>query len=385
MFFDLSHLSESTATSKTENKAQRVQVWRPTPSKIPRKVSHHSSLPLTSKSSDKVAVTACKLHSSNKVSEDLLEAEQTIPTQDQPDLSTGDNSNETSAATLWRILLSPEEATYDASHDSYLNDSTYQPTKPVLAAPYEIYDHHIDSGDAPVELDATAIPFVHANSLTGHANERGSDTFLAPDPGVFIHDTALHGPVEEFMFGLNEYVVDQEYTQCALETLPPLPTSPAPMENVLAEAPAVVSKSEDTVMQITEQSPGATDEQYNSECALFYLATAAEELVDDDLVDVATFLTSAHGSDCWCDECQWNWPEFNDYTFTIYDDAWPECLSRLQPGPPAAEDDWDWADGAPATVVGDEGMGIAGGHVTAQPSWEEFFPCRPSSLAHRAW
>lgn len=384
MFFDLSQLSEKEVTSKADPTRQDLQVWRPPPSTIPRKVSNYSPRLASCKSSDKLVGTRSKLHASDQGSEDVLQGKEITSAQGQPDFSTGEICNEATAANLWRILLTPEKqsAADEDGHEAYLNSCAYQPTETMLAAPYGFYDHRLQAVGAPIELDATAIPFVHANSLTGHANERGSETIPALDSGVFIYDTALYGPVEEFMFGLNEYVVDQDYaTQRALEALPPLPPSPIP---VPMDAGSLESKiqSEDTVMQTTGLAVDAPDAHYSSECALFDLVTAADALVDDDLVDVATFLTSAHGSDCWCDECECNWPELNNDISPTHEDAWPEYVCSLGPTSPAIESDWDWAD---ENWLSNEEREVSRSRCAVKPLWDDFFPNRPSSLAHRRW
>jgi hypothetical protein len=294
---------------------------------------------------------------------------------------------EASAANLWRILTSPERPPRDADDNPYLNSFAYRPTEDIFAAPYGHFDHRLESVGATIELDNTEIPFVHANSLTGHANERGSDPTLVSDYDTRAVDSVTTlTPMQEFMYGLNEFVVDHDVEGPVEgeETLPPLPPSPSPShEGTGSVIMTTQTYNDGPLNQNEDRTLSNSDAQYNSEKALFDLEAAYRtDSNDDDIVDVATFLAMGHSSNCWCYDCDYETPELLDLGSTDEEDGWALCSTDVEGATPSvgSEWEWDWSRSMSEEVVEEDEMDGAGWQFAGEPG-----PPSASALAHGAW
>jgi len=217
-----------------------------------------------------------------------------------------------------------------------------------------------------LELDNTEIPFVHANSLTGHANERGSDAVLTDEPEVFVFDTpAGVAPLEWSSFGLNELMVDHEYD---VEALPPLPSSPSPVEFETVSVITTPPCEESNVFDDEPPVP-ASDAQYNIGMALFDLESAAFPADEEDLVDVTTFLAMGHGNSCWCKDCEEESPELMDYEQSIDDEDWIDDSSDETVVSPSGDSEWDWDYETPTSENEKEG---GSNKCSSQPEGDGF-------------
>ena len=222
MFFDLSRLPERLSSPAAPPKCQEIQLWQPKIVPQPKKVSRffppRSSSP---KLSVKLPSTACTLHKCDKGTQvDLPIKPSKIPrpvervaevTEDVR--SENHDQIEASAANLWRILT-----TKDEKPDSFVSDPYAQlrASKYFLRPPtpeHRVYDTRMESIGAPVELDSTEVPYVHANSLTGEGNERASYTQrVIEDHTTVIYTSPINvtPPADEMLEGLNEMVVDHD-------------------------------------------------------------------------------------------------------------------------------------------------------------------------------
>lgn len=296
-----------------------------------------------------------------------------------------DEESKKSAANLWKILASTEFSVHGDDNDLYTRNFLYKPPDDVDVAPRGIHDDRLEPFDMPIELDSTAVPYVHANSLTGHANERGSEPFPTSEEDVVLFEepVSLAG-IQEHLGGLNEMVMDP-YTDeghtdalLAVLSLPPLPPSPNPY--TAAGFPEPVDS---VIMQnhTTEYELERLDAHFQSEQALFRPSSPTVKDPDDDFVDVATFLTMGHAMNCWCTDCG-EPPEllYGD-TLVEEDDDWMVYSTTEGERSPSGLSDWEWEWG---TAVHDKEQKVVRASSPFQSSWDDQFPPLPSSVAHRA-
>ena len=391
LFFDLSKLPQPTYTPNNASNGRELQLWRPQPSSQPKKQSRFFPPSTSPKPNVKLPPTACKLHTNDKgvqtetapkprtVAESL---EQVVKAAETARKLKCDGQSEKSAANLWKILTSSEHPIRGDDNDLYPRNFSYQPTDDMFA-PHGGYDHRLESVSMPIELDSTPVPYVHANSLTGHANERGSEPFPTVEEDVVLfEETADLTGMQEYLGGLNEMVmdpyVDEGYTDALLAVLdlPPLPSSPNPYTAAGFPEPVdSVIMQDHNLDNEQEQS----DARFQNEQVLFHPPSPTIRSPDDDIVDVATFLTMGHALNCWCNDCG-EPPEllFGD-TLVEDDDEWMvySTTDAEQSSPGLSEWEWEWG-----TVMHDDERGSA---PSLKPSWDDVFPCLPSTVAHRAW
>lgn len=328
-----------------------------------------------------------------------------------------DDQAEKSAANLWNILTSSEHTVRGDDNDLYTSNTSYNSLDSMDVPPLGLFDHRLESIGAPCELDDTSVPYVHANSLTGHANERGSESFSISEEDVTLFDPPANpAHVQELLGGLNELVMDpytdEGYTDALLAVLTALPL-PSPEEEqeledtapIVTDPPSYASIIRGRAQRKEESKTEleTSDAHFKSEQALFTPppippAKPAEE----DLVDVATFLRMGHSDNCWCNDCgepellnPWDLtpkesePEVSEWG--TEDEGWmfystDEEVSRS----PSVSSAWEWEWG---TIVVDEETKVkvedlrAPAEVgsTKAPTWDETFPCKPSCVAHRPW
>jgi hypothetical protein len=435
LFFDLSKLPEPALFPNHERSGRELQLWRPQATPPPKKQSRFFPPKSPPKPNVKLTPISCKLHAYDKgveeatlskpktLTESLEQVVQAAATarklacNDEPDKN---------AANLWKILKSTERPIRYDDNDLYPSNVSYQPIDHLHVAPYGIYDHHLERVGMPVELDNTEIPYVHANCLTGHANERGSEPYPTPEEDVTIFEAAAYPhQIEDYLGGLNELVMDpytdEGYTDAllAILDLPPLPASP----DLEHSAPIVTDPhAVDQVNKGVRTELESSDAHFKSEQALFHPQPLAPRAPDDDLIDVATFLKMGHGTNCWCNDCGEPPASLSGDTF-VEDDGWmvysstddydwpawsapatpndvqtwqswslpttpneePSLPSLSHPTPPddqAVSSAWEWEWG---TVVHDVEQNVERTSSPYQPTWDEVFTCKPSSVAHRAW
>ena len=395
LFFDLSKLPEPVHTPKYASNGRELQLWRPQPSPQPKKHSRFFPPSTSPKPNVKLPPISCKLHTDDKgvqtaaaskpktVAESL---EQAVKAAETARKLNCEERDEKSAANLWKILTSSEHPIRGDDNDLYPRSFSHQPVHEMYAAPHGVYDHRLESVGMPIELDSTPVPYVHANSLTGHANDRGSDLFPTSEEDVILFDEPANlAGIEERLGGLNEMVMDpymdEGYTDALLAVLDlhPLPPSPSPY------AAAGFPEPVDSVIvqdRTLDNELNQSDAHFQSERALFHPPSPRLRTPDEDLVDVATFLTMGHALNCWCNDCG-EPPEliFGD-TLVEDDDEWMVYSTTENERSPSVSSVWEWEWG---TVVHDEEKKVERAPPPYQPSWDDEFPCLPSSVAHRAW
>ncbi|KAK3683129.1 hypothetical protein LTR37_020543 [Vermiconidia calcicola] len=398
IFFDLSSLPEPKGPLRGNNECQDMQLWRPKVSPRPRKQSRFFPPPSPPKPSVRLPEARSKLHAADAGPEDVGMAkpkslaesiEHAVKAAESALRIRKDEEGNSSAAKLWRILPSTEKPALSSDEAPYINFSVHQPTDCVAAMQYGMYDHRLESVGMPIELDSIEVPFVHPNSLIGHANERGSEPMpLLEEDAVVPESPKTMTPAQEMLYGINELAVDSydegEYTNALLAKLdlPPLPPSP---ELIRSDSVITGGKTQDNSLHdgsIVENELSKSDAHFNSEQALFEL-TSPECLkgADHDIIDVATFLTMGHSDNCWCNDCG-EPPELISPNEWIEDDEWMMYSSDEDVRSPSVESDWEWDWG---TVGGAEEQDAAWYSWSSQPGWDDVDSYKPSSVAHTAW
>ena len=388
LFFDLSKLPEPIEPfkQKQQPRCQEMQLWRPHASPQPKKQSRYFSPPSAAESKVELPSPGYKLHNIdqgiagvqrqalNSVVEPIELAANAAQTTAQ---DRGDEQSDAYPANLWKILNPREDGTPNYIYDSDDDTVAYRPTEEVFAAPYGHFDHRLEAVGLPTELEDTQIPFVHGNSLTGHANEC-ADYPLPPS----AQDSVIFGPAEhatavgvEGFTGMNEMAVDpyadENYTNAVLAAIDLVQVPPSPPSNHEDQA----------------QHP-APSTHHHSEQALF-------EPLDDDIVDIAPFLPQTHITQCKCQDCS-EPPELVGTDMLTEDEGWmvySTMQEGIPPSTPPTTSGWEWEWGtfvndADGGEEGDAATGLAGGNAANAAALEAFYPCgpcTPSSVAHGSW
>lgn len=409
LFFDLSKLPEPTYSPKWDSTGRELQLWRPqpTPPPLPKKQSRFFQSTGSPKPTVKLPPTACKLHADDDgidertqpkpktVAESLDQVVRAAETARKLKCEQSDKN----AANLWEILTSDEYLIRGDDNDLYPCDLSHQPLDDLYLAPCGVYDHRLESVGMPYELDDTEIPYVHSNSLTGHANERGSEKFPTSEEDVTLFEAPTNlACIEDFLGGLNEMVMDpytdEGYTDALLAVLnlPPLPTSP----DLEDTAPLTTDPRRiDSFMVAdrgTQTELDTSDAHFKSEQALFHPQSFTPRTPDEDLVDVATFLKMGHAGNCWCNDCGEppailsNERFAEDNGWMVYspvdEQTWPSWSVPTTPDDGSVSSAWEWEWG---TIVHDEKQKVESALPPYTPSWDKALPCQQSCLAHGAW
>ena len=182
---------------------------------------------------------------------------------------------------------------------------------------------HYIAEQPPCELDAreTEIPYVHANSLTGHSNDRDVlDVSPAYEQRRALADSGVGLPIifadePHHLVGLNELVVDHDIVASTNDTtaagvalpvsLPATPPATPPLRRFIDMANIL------PVACIVEAEHNLSDAHYHSEQALFCqsplsLAQSAQTLHESTTsssINIAEFLNLGHAKQCWCGHC----------------------------------------------------------------------------------
>ena len=133
---------------------------------------------------------------------------------------TPDERAKASAANLWSILTSKDD-TYKETAPCIDNFASKHP-QDRLSAPFGMFDirmgaigmfdTRMDAIGMPAELESKDVPYVHANSLTGHGNERAEyHERDHEEHRTVICDVPIACTPKDGMYpGLNEMVVDHD-------------------------------------------------------------------------------------------------------------------------------------------------------------------------------
>jgi len=274
-------------------------------------------------------------------------------------------------ANLWHILDAPTSEVDRDYYDSYEKNLTWD-----WAANQSDCLDMFDPAYALSELAVSELPFVHANSLTGFANERAS--YETPCAKLELPEyipLEQSSTIQELLVCTNELVVDQymeeEYAEkiiAALEDLPRLPATPIPKPAKLHLEGTLQTLSADT--EHGDVLP-AYDAHYQSEQALFRTSSPT----DDDIVDIVTFLRTQCAPDCWCEDCK-DPPELLPSDSEADEEPWVDFFEI-----------GGWSTPVSPLLLGAE-LACAFDDDEEDEIWGEWvdFPrCSPSVLAHGPW
>lgn len=367
LFFDLSSLPEPKTTAPAVTKLQELELWRDKLNFKPRQSRFFPSRSLQTPVI-KLPRISCKLREPDKAYQDA--DTQTRPLS-MPDISVDSpieagektsrnpeiqDSKETSstAANLWKILM-------DDMPDEKISNRYFQPLRGD-----EEYTS-IAAAESPVaELDGLNVPYVHSNSLTGHANhtaaghaDRGSlSDSMALMANMFVHNA------ERSLETLEANCMDSspEAKEADLIALPLLPE----MSDTSPSSPPAEQKNASV-----EDSPDltVTDAHFLSEQDLFERPLPPSPSAS--VCDLATFLTMGHVENCWCRDCDENCTLVGNDTLTE-DEGWMVWSSAgihndRMSTPATVFETWTEnvdANEDPSPIVN-----------TSAPSWDDFFPC----------
>lgn len=169
------------------------------------------------------------------------------------------------------------------------------------------------------ELEATEVPYAHANSLTGYNNAAavapltiGRSGEHAADSGVYLEVLREPAAPANDLDGGHQvsHIFDEGTT---MATVPRMPTHVPHIESsfdLLFDFPKAHANFPDE--HITSSA------QYHSEAKLFEASGVPVVAPEDELMDVATFLRMGHVADCWC--CNRVPPLMSDESSTEDDD-----------------------------------------------------------------
>ena len=300
---DLSKLPEPVRTSKPEPRCEELQLWEPKISPQPEKVSRFFPPPPPPKPKVKLPPTRPKLHQDDTGIQDYQppdhfdaagSVELKADDAEMAPMATPNEDSEECAANLWRILRSPENGTCLTYSDPYTSSFAYRWNETVFTTPSEGRDHKLGAVGVPAELENTEIPYVHANSLTGVANQCASIADTNTEDAIMFDSPVCMKPVDELLYGMNELTLDPYVDTGSTESLPPLPTSPRleAVESSLWDAELVNDISDGG-----EAEWSGSTAHFGSEQSLFDLKS------DRNIVPLARFLAMGHAPNCWCPTC----------------------------------------------------------------------------------
>lgn len=225
--------------------------------------------------------------------------------------------DETVAANVWRIL-----STTPPIQSSPVNSDCR--SSPIDATHYHVAQVHLDDNDClrPYELEgqAIAVPYVHANSLTGYSNE--AESAVAPfrnEESHFLSDSGIGLPIlrlsQHYDLSMNELVVDHGiYGHTALELAAAVPLPPSlPVTPPTTPPTQSVSDIADIlpIDCVAESEHLDSDAHFRSEQALFLQSpplkgqemSKTHNALDHSSINVADFLKLGHAKQCWCGRC----------------------------------------------------------------------------------
>ncbi|KAK5128424.1 hypothetical protein LTR85_003092 [Meristemomyces frigidus] len=248
-------------------------------------------------------------------------------------------------------------------------DSLRQDYRAVWHEFIEAYNH----AHGPAELQGKEVPYIHANSLTGHSNEVTLSPYADEHPTLSDSGVSFT-PLASPPIGLNEMMVDYDveplcygegiHTGDAYLESYPTPSS-ASHTFVLADILPIDCVREDG----GEEALTKSDAHFQSEQELFELP-ALPDSPAESIIDVADFLKMGHAKPCWCTECD-EVPdlEANDQ-LTAPDDDWVFY---------SAADDTSTVSQA-STEADDDEKQSARIQCGTDPDWADFLPSTPGSL-----
>jgi len=291
---------------------------------------------------------------------------------------------EPSAANLWHILTSENKVVSNDCHDPYLASFKPADGEDSAMAVFETPKPSQKQSSSAPELDGRELPYVHANCLTGYANEIAMSPYSDEHPA--LRDSAICvTPLPEPPLSLNELMVDHDVPSGVRADYPPpysemqprvsQPSSGSRPSYVLADVLPI---------DCVELDGGAaalstSDAHFQSELELFELPALPPDTPEQSIIDVAAFLKLGHAKNCWCGDCG-EVPELIEthereaMPLTEADDGWT-IFSVVED----ASSDASGTTQSDTEICGLEGNG-AGMDCAIAGDWDEVFFDQPSPL-----
>ncbi|KXT00581.1 hypothetical protein AC579_10251 [Pseudocercospora musae] len=253
-----------------------------------------------------------------------------------------------SAANLWSILTDINMQNDHSS--SYPEHSVWEDdwsSGGGVALP-----NMLDQETLPAEMEAPVTPYVHLNSLVGHANARGaaftSDHYAMRDSGVYLEQNLASAPLVHEL--------------SAMPLTPPLSSSSTPIPLRNGRPP------------ISSEELDSSADHYDSEQQLFEATeTPLPESRPESPIDLPTFLAMGHVENCWCLDCK-EAPELVEHENVLDEEDWTTWSSN--------DDESDICVTNELQAVADAGHEDDLDEVSRRPrasapEWNDFFPCTP--------
>ncbi|KXT05106.1 hypothetical protein AC578_7562 [Pseudocercospora eumusae] len=337
-FFDLSSIPE-----RRDPPAGNMQLLRAVQPKKQSRFFPPSSIP---RPKVKLPRIACTLHQCEhkRADPEVVEEEKEIKTIGN---SMKTHVQSPSAANLWSILTEAEMQN-DRSR-SYSEDSIWKDDSSSgggVALP-----NMLDQETLAAEMEAPLTPYVHLNSLVGHANERGaaftSGHYGMRDSGVFIEQNLASAP--------------HVHELSAMPSTPPLSSSSTPMPLRNGRPP------------ISSEELDSSADHYDSEQQLFEaIETPLPESRPESPIDLPTFLAMGHVENCWCLDCK-EAPELVEDENVLDEEEWTVWSSN--------DDEVEFCAVTELQAVDDAGnedeSEVSRRPCASAPEWDDFFPCTP--------
>lgn len=387
LFFDLSSLPEPVHRQTAPAECQKMQLWRPKISPQPKKQSKFFPSPSRQKLNVKLPPIACKLHETDQGIADNPTTqprshidinERATPLHISPSLDKRDELTVAHAANLWQILATPGRGPENSATNPYVETWVCRPKQTIFAAPRGSFDYKLETVGTPVELGSREIPFVHDNSLTGHSNERATFPLLPDDSAIVLT------PITELLTGLNELFNEQDEqperrcplsTAVELSTLPPSPCLESTVPVFKINRLATCTDADD------EENLSTSDAHFQSEQDLFHLPSPMFKAIEEDLIDVATFLKMGHAPNCWCLDCS-EAPELVHGDALTEDEGWMVYHSA---GHTVSSSDCStWKDEW-GTFVESEDLEVVSSQSGASVQWGDDLACKSGVVPQGCW
>lgn len=273
------------------------------------------------------------------------------------------------AANLWRIL----------NEDSILTEERVVEDERGIYNLRSSWDDSEDSGGVPIyqaecqpliaELDSKEIPYVHLNSLTGHANETGE-----------YHSATDHDLIDSGLCHAGIFATPRSITPtCEMTNTPLTYTASSPVLHKLeaGEFSPVDTDNAKSRPEISDEMKQSA-EHFDSEQELFKPEKVLLPVSRPHApCDLATFLSMGHVDNCWCRDCN-ELPELIEKE-ELADDVDDDWLEWSTLGDETDEADEMSTTGAPQTVtitdVSDEDeQECARFPCASAPEWDELYP-----------
>lgn len=377
-FFDLSSLPEPKEIATPAKPCQALQLWRGSGVlSAPKQSRFFPSAPSTP--IVKLPRTSCKLHESDCGSHNLEAYEcVSIPERlasngiseeaEKGDAAGGyqpEGVNLPTAANLWQILSDTQDGQQEP--EERLRNHTIQSSRSNEDMIPAVDDAQVS------ELDGKEIPYVHANSLTGYANELA--TYHANgtlSDSVALMAAAFISAAEGVLGQHDDSTLELCDASTQTEQQRPRSTLDTYFSAELPEAYLPLPDVDDSSLTVSEDADTAIDAHYTSEQELFKAPETPNP--SDSLCDLETFLKMGHVENCWCRDCG-EAPTLVEEDTLTEDDGWMV---------------WSTIDNGSASTPASE-TGTCNEEINTpplpskdNPSWDDMFPRLPSRSPQKA-